>query len=147
MSIRVTQPYRVAATYNPQTGIVAGGGAGYVGNIYSGQGGAGRGGFAYNTNTGAGVAVGKDNVYAGNFGTAYRYNRNSGSWSQNNGSGWQSVTKPDANLQRQQQMRTQGAQRTNNFRSAPSDRGEPLEAEVEGDKPQAEFGAGISQTR
>ena len=40
------------------TGIVAGGGAGYAGNMYSGQGAAGRGGFAYNTNTGAGVAAG-----------------------------------------------------------------------------------------
>ncbi len=115
-----TAGYRGAATYNPQTGIIAGGGAGYVGNIYSGQGAAGRGGFAYNTNTGAGVAVGKDNVYAGKDGTVYRYNRNSGSWSQNSGSGWQSATKPDANLQRQQQMRTQGAQRSSNFKSAPS---------------------------
>lgn len=96
---------------------MAGGGAGYVGNIYSGQGTAGRGGFAYNTNTGAGVAAGKNNVYAGKDGTVYRYNRDSGSWFSNSGSGWQSTTKPDANLQRQQQMRTQGAQRTNNFNS------------------------------
>ena len=100
-----TAGYRGGATYNPNTGIVAGGGAGYVGNIYSGQGTAGRGGFAYNTNTGAGVAAGKNNVYAGKDGTVYRYNRDSGNWSSNSGSGWQSATKPDANLQRQQQMR------------------------------------------
>ena len=112
-----TAGYRGGATYNPNTGIVAGGGAGYAGNIYSGQGTAGRGGFAYNTNTGAGVAAGKNNVYAGKDGTVYRYNRDSGSWSSNSGSGWQSATKPDANLQRQQQMRNQGAQRTNNFNS------------------------------
>jgi hypothetical protein len=112
-----TAGYRGAATYNPNTGIVAGGGAGYAGNIYTGQGTAGRGGFAYNTNTGAGVAAGKDNIYAGKDGTVYRYNRDSGSWSSNTGNGWQSTTKPDANIQRQQQMRTQGAQRTQNFNS------------------------------
>ena len=112
-----TAGYRGGATYNPNTGIVAGGGAGYAGNIYSGQGTAGRGGFAYNTNTGAGVAAGKNNVYAGKDGTVYRYNRDSGNWSSNSGSGWQSATKPDANLQRQQQMRTQGAQRSSNFNS------------------------------
>jgi hypothetical protein len=112
-----TAGYRGGATYNPNTGIVAGGGAGYAGNIYSGQGTAGRGGFAYNTNTNTGVAAGKNNVYAGKDGTVYRYNRQSGDWSSNSGSGWQSTTKPDANLQRQQQMRTQGAQRTQNFSS------------------------------
>ena len=115
-----TAGYRGGATYNPNTGIVAGGGAGYAGNIYSGQGTAGRGGFAYNTNTNAGVAAGKNNVYAGKDGTVYRYNRNSGNWSSNSGSGWQSATKPDANLQRQQQMRTQGAQRSQNFNSTRS---------------------------
>ena len=115
-----TAGYRGGATYNPNTGIVAGGGAGYAGNIYSGQGTAGRGGFAYNTNTGAGVAAGKNNVYAGKDGTVYRYNRDSGGWSSNSGSGWQSTTKPDANLQRQQQMRTQGAQRSQNFNSTRS---------------------------
>jgi hypothetical protein len=112
-----TAGYRGAATYNPNTGIVAGGGAGYAGNIYSGQGTAGRGGFAYNTNTNAGIAAGKNNVYAGKDGTVYRYNRQNGDWSSNSGSGWQSTSKPDANLQRQQQMRTQGAQRSQNFNS------------------------------
>ena len=115
-----TAGYRGGATYNPNTGIVAGGGAGYAGNIYSGQGTAGRGGFAYNTNTNAGVAAGKNNVYAGKDGTVYRYNRQSGDWSSNSGSGWQAATKPDANLQRQQQMRTQGAQRSGNFNSTRS---------------------------
>ena len=112
-----TAGYRGGATYNPNTGIVAGGGAGYAGNIYTGQGTAGRGGFAYNTNTGAGVAGGKNNVYAGKDGTVYRYNRQTGDWSSNSGGGWQPTTKPDANLQRQQQMRTQGMQRSQNFNS------------------------------
>ncbi len=112
-----TAGFRGGATYNPNTGIVAGGGAGYAGNIYSGQGTAGRGGFAYNTNTGAGVAAGKNNVYAGKDGTVYRYNRQSGDWSSNSGSGWQSASKPDPSLERQQQMRNQGAQRTQNFNS------------------------------
>jgi len=115
-----TAGYRGGATYNPNTGIVAGGGAGYVGNIYSGQGTAGRGGFVYNTNTGAGIAGGKNNIYAGKDGTVYRYNRDSGNWSSNSGSGWQSVDKPQPKLQNQQQMRTQGAQRTSNFNSARS---------------------------
>ena len=115
-----TAGYRGGATYNPNTGIVAGGGAGYAGNIYSGQGTAGRGGFAYNTNTGAGVAAGKDNLYAGKDGTVYRYNRQNGDWSSNSGSGWQSTNRPDTNLQRQQQARTQGTQRTQNFNSTRS---------------------------
>ncbi len=112
-----TAGYRGGATYNPNTGIVAGGGAGYAGNIYSGQGTAGRGGFVYNTNTNAGVAAGKNNVYAGKDGNVYKYNRDSGSWSSNSGNGWQSVNKPDRSLQNQQQMRNQGTQRTQNFNS------------------------------
>ena len=112
-----TYGYRGGATYNPNTGIVAGGGAGFVGNIYTGQGTAGRGGFIYNTNTNAGIAAGKDNVYAGKDGTVYRYNRDSGNWSVNNGSGWQPVDRPDPKLQNQQQLRNKGAQRTQNFNS------------------------------
>ena len=112
-----TAGYRGAATYNPNTGVVAGAGAGYVGNIYSGQGAAGRGGFAYNTNTGRGIAAGKNNIYAGNDGTVYRYNRNSGNWSSNTGSGWQSVKRPEPKLQTQYEMRNQGSQRTQNFNS------------------------------
>jgi hypothetical protein len=112
-----TYGYRGGATYNPNTGIVAGGGAGYVGNIYSGQGAANRGGFVYNTNTNAGIAAGKNNIYAGKDGTVYRYNRDSGNWSSNNGSGWQPVNKPEPTLQNQQQLRNKGAQRTQNFNS------------------------------
>ena len=96
---------------------MAGGGAGHVGNIYSGQGTANRGGFVYNTNTNAGIAAGKNNVYAGKDGTVYRYNRDSGSWSSNSGSGWQPVDKPAPSLQNQQQMRSKGAQRNQNFSS------------------------------
>jgi len=106
---------RGAVAYNPNTGIVAGGGAGYAGNIYTGQGTAGRGGFAYNTNTGTGVAAGRNNVYAGKDGNVYRYDRQSGNWSQNTGKGWQSTTRPQSNLQQQQQARNLGQQRTENF--------------------------------
>ena len=115
-----TGGYRGGATYNPNTGIVAGGGGAYAGNIYTGQGGAAGGKFVYNTNTNAGVAAGKNNVYAGKDGTVYRYNRDSGNWSSNSGSGWQNVNKPQPTLQNQQQMRNQGAQRTQNFNSARS---------------------------
>jgi hypothetical protein len=109
--------YRGGATYNPKTGIVAGGGAGYVGNIYSGQGSTNRAGFIYNTSTNAGIAGGKNNIFAGKDGTVYRYNRDNGSWSVNNGSGWQPFERPDPKLQNQQQLRNKGAQRTQNFNS------------------------------
>jgi hypothetical protein len=109
---------RGAVGYNPKTGIVSGAGAGYAGNIYSGQGSAGRGAFAYNTNTGAGIAAGSNNIYAGKNGDVYRYNQQTGNWSQNNGSGWKSTSKSSASLQQQQQARTVGQQRTQNFRSS-----------------------------
>lgn len=109
---------RGAAAYDPKTGIVAGGGAGYAGNIYSGQGAAGRGGFAYNTNTGAGVAANGNNVYAGKDGSVYRYDRQTGNWSQNTGSGWQSTNRPQPSMQQQQQARSVGQQRTQNFSGA-----------------------------
>jgi hypothetical protein len=112
-----TAGYRGGATYNPNTGIVAGGGAGFVGNIYTGQGAAGRGGFIYNTNTNAGIAAGKNNVYAGKDGTVYRYNRDSGNWSSNSGNGWKPVDRPQPKLQNEQQLRNKGAQRTQNFNS------------------------------
>lgn len=113
-----TYGYRGGATYNPNTGIVAGGGAGFVGNIYTGQGAAGRGGFIYNTNTNAGIAAGKNNVFAGKDGTVYRYNRQDGSWSSNSGNGWQPVNRPEPKLQNQQELRNKGAQRTQNFKSS-----------------------------
>ena len=106
---------RGAVGYDPKTGILAGGGAGYAGNIYTGQGGLGRAGFAYNTNTGAGIAAGSNNIYAGKDGDVYRYNPQTGNWSQNSGNGWKSTSKPQANLQQQQQARALGQQRTQNF--------------------------------
>ena len=112
-----TYGYRGGATYNPNTGIVAGGGAGYAGNIYSGAGAANRGGFIYNTNTNAGIAAGKNNIYAGKDGTVYRYNRESGNWSSNSGNGWQNFDRPQPKLQSEQKARNQGAQRSQNFRS------------------------------
>ena len=115
-----TYGYRGGATYNPNTGIVAGGGAGYAGNIYSGEGSANRGGFVYNTNTNAGIAAGKNNIYAGKDGTVYRYDRNSGNWSSNSGNGWQNVDRPTPSLQNQERARTQGTQRSQNFNSARS---------------------------
>jgi len=106
---------RGAAAYNPHTGVVAAGGAGYAGNIYTGQGVAGRGGVAYNPNTGAGVAASGNNVYAGKDGSVYRYDRQNGNWSQNNGGGWKSADRPQPSMQQQQQARSTGQQRTQNF--------------------------------
>ena len=110
-----TYAARGAVGYDPKTGIVAGAGAGYAGNIYSGQGVAARGGFAYNSSTGAGVAVGGNNIYAGKDGTVYRYDRQNGNWSQNSGNGWQSANRPQPGLQQQQQARSVGQQRMQNF--------------------------------
>jgi hypothetical protein len=109
---------RGAVGYNPNTGIVSGASAGYAGNIYSGQGTAGRGAFAYNTNTGAGIATGPNNIYAGKNGDVYRYNPQTGNWSQNGGNGWKSTSKSSASLQQQQKARAVGQQRTQNFRGS-----------------------------
>jgi hypothetical protein len=109
---------RGAVGYDPTTGIVAGGGSRYAGNIYSGQGTAGRGAFAYNTNTGAGVAAGRNNIYAGKDGDVYRYNSQTGNWSQNSGNGWKSASKSSASFQQQQHARDLGQQRTQNFRGS-----------------------------
>ena len=89
----------------------------------SGQGTANRGGFIYNTNTNAAIAAGKNIVYAGKDGTVYRYNKDNGNWSINSGNGWQPVDKPQPKLQTQQEMRSKGAQRTQNFNSMRSYRG------------------------
>lgn len=112
-----TAAYRGGATYNPNTGIVTGAGAGYAGNIYSGQGAAGRVGFVANTNTNSGIAAGKNNVFAGKNGNVYRYNRNSGNWSMNNGNGWESIKRPQSTMQNQYEMRNRGAERARNFNS------------------------------
>jgi hypothetical protein len=110
-----TRAGRGATAYNPHTGVVAGAGAGYAGNMYSGEGVAGRGAAAYNTNTGRGVAVGGNNVYAGEDGSVYRYDRQNGNWSHNTGNGWQSTSRPQASVEQQQQARSVGQQRTQNF--------------------------------
>jgi hypothetical protein len=104
-----------AAWYDPKTGIVKGAGAGYAGDTYTGQGPVRRGGVAYNTSTGAGIAAGSNNIYVGKNGDVYRYNSQTGNWSQNSGSGWKSTFKPEPSLQQQQQARSLGQQRTMNF--------------------------------
>jgi hypothetical protein len=109
---------RGAAWYDPKTGIIKGVGAGYAGDTYFGQGAVRRGGVAYNTSTGAGIAAGSNNIYAGKNGDVYRYNPQTGNWSQNSGSGWKSTSKPQPNLQQQQQARSLGQQRTMNFGTA-----------------------------
>ena len=106
---------RGAAWYDPKTGIIAGVGAGYAGDTYTGQGPVRRGGAAYNTSTRAGIAAGSNNLYAGKNGDVYRYNSQTGNWSQNSGDGWKSTSRPQPNLQQQQQARSLGQQRTMNF--------------------------------
>ena len=109
---------RGVAGYDPKTGIIAGVGAGYAGDTYTGQGPVRRGGVAYNTSTRAGIAAGPNNVYAGKNGDVYRYNSQTGNWSQNSGDGWKSTSRSQPNLHQQQQARSLGQQRTMNFGSA-----------------------------
>jgi hypothetical protein len=82
--------------YNPATGTAARGG--YRSNDYGTVGGVqtnrGTGAVAWDTRSGQGAVVkGKENVYAGKDGTVYKKD-NSGNWSSNSGSGWESVNKP-----------------------------------------------------
>ncbi len=109
---------RGAGSYDPKTGIIKGVGAGYAGDTYFGQGAVRRGGVAYNTSTHTGIAAGSNNIYAGKNGDVYRYNPQTGNWSQNSGSGWKSASTSQASLQQQQQARSLGQQRTMNFGGA-----------------------------
>jgi hypothetical protein len=108
-------------SYNPQTGVISGGAAGATYNAATGQVNAGGRGFAYNTKTDTGVAVGKNNVYAGKDGEVYRYNKSDG-LQQHTSDGWSSVSRQaDAqHIQNQQSARATGQQRWDNFRSAGS---------------------------
>ena len=106
---------RGAVWYDPKTGVTKGVGAGYAGDTYTGQGAVRRGGVAYNTSTRTGVAAGSNNLYAGKNGDVYRYNPQTGNWSQNGGNTWKSTSKPQANLEQQQQARALGQQRMQNF--------------------------------
>ena len=106
------------ASYNPQTGVISGGSVGGVRNGSTGQVTAGGRGFTYNTKTNTGVAVGNNNVYASKNGDVYRYNPSSGVQQRTDGA-WQSVQRPQDRswVQKQQQVRNLGQQRTQNFSS------------------------------
>jgi len=106
---------RGAVWYDPKTGVTKGVGAGYAGDTYTGQGPVRRGGAAYNTRTGLGIAAGSNNLYAGKNGDVYRYNPQTGNWSQNGGNGWNGISNPQVNLQQQQHARVVGQQRMQNF--------------------------------
>ncbi len=107
------------ASYNPRTGVISGGAVGATYNAGTGQITGGGRGFAYNTKTDTGVAVGKNNVYAGRDGNVYRYNKSDGV-QQHTSDGWSQVSRPgDAqSLHTQQAARATGQQRWDNFRSA-----------------------------
>ncbi len=104
--------------YNPQTGVISGGAVGGVKSGSTGNVTTGGGGFAYNTKTNTGVAVGNNNVYAGKNGDIYRYNPSTGVQQHTDG-GWQSVQRQQDRswVQNQQQSRSLGQQRTQNFSS------------------------------
>ena len=109
---------RGAVGYNPNTGIVAGAGAGYAGNIYSGQGSGGRGALPTTRTLALGLPRALTIFTRERDGDVYRYNPQTGNWSQNSGNGWKSRPNPQANLQQQQQARAVGQQRTQNFRGS-----------------------------
>ena len=104
------------ATYNPQTGVISGGAAGAVRNGSTGEVSAGASRYAYNTNTNTGVAVGNNNVYATKDGNVYRYNQSTGVQQHTDG-GWQTVQRSQDRswVQNQNQARSLGQQRTQNF--------------------------------
>jgi hypothetical protein len=105
-------------TYNPQTGIISGGAVGGTRNGSTGAVTAGGGAFAYNPNTNNGVAVANNNVYADRNGNIYRYNQSTGV-QQRTDNGWQTVQRSQDRswVQNQQQARSLGQQRTQNFSS------------------------------
>jgi len=106
---------RGAVWYDPKTGVTKGVGAGYAGDTYTGQGPVRRGGVAYNTTTRTGIAASSNNLYAGKNGDVYRYNSQTGNWSQNGGNGWKGTSNSQVNLQQQQHARDVGQQRMQNF--------------------------------
>lgn len=106
---------RGAVWYDPKTGVTKGVGAGYVGDTYTGQGPVRRGGVAYNTSTRTPIAAGSNNIYAGKNGDVFRYNPQTGNWSQNGANGWKAASSSQANLQQQQHARALGQQRMQNF--------------------------------
>jgi hypothetical protein len=86
-----------AAAYNPTTGNAAWGGyqSGQYGSAAGVRTSQGTGAAAWNTENsqGAVARTKSGNVYASNGDTVYKKD-SSGSWSQNSGSGWESVSKP-----------------------------------------------------
>ncbi len=105
-------------SYNPQTGVISGASVGGTRSGSTGQVSKGGSAFAYNTKTNTGVAVANNNVYAGRDGNVYRYNPSTGV-QQRTDSGWQSVQRQQDRswVQNQQQARSLGQQRTQDFSS------------------------------
>jgi hypothetical protein len=98
--------------------VISGGAVGGVRDGSTGQVTAGGRGFAYNTRTDTGVAVGNNNVYASKDGNVYRYNQSSGV-QQKTSSGWETVQRSADRswVQNQQRARGVGEMRTRDFRS------------------------------
>ncbi|ACU89187.1 hypothetical protein [Desulfomicrobium baculatum] len=100
-ALRVDTDYGSAgrgAAYNPSTGTAVRGGyrsndQGTVGGIKTNRG-TGAVGWDTENSQGAVVKGRGDNVYAGKDGTVYKRD-DSGEWSSNSGSGWDSVDKPE----------------------------------------------------
>jgi hypothetical protein len=99
---------------NPQTGQAVSGGRVTTGNAYSGQ----SGSAGYIRGQSGGVARVGNDLYATHDGTVYR-NTGSG-WQQNSGGGWSGVSDAGRaqSMSGQQQIRSAGQTRVNNYNAA-----------------------------
>jgi hypothetical protein len=104
---------------NPRTGQAVSGGRVTTGNAYSGQ----AGSAGYIRGQSGGVARVGNDLYATHDGTVYR-NTGSG-WQQTSGSGWSSVSDAGRaqSMSNQQQIRSTGQTRVNNYNAAGGMRG------------------------
>jgi hypothetical protein len=107
------------AAVNPRTGQAVSGGRVTTGNVYSGQ----SGSAGYVRGQSGGVARVGNDLYATHDGTVYR-NTGSG-WQQNSGGGWSGVSDQARaqSLNTQQQIRSSGQTRVNNYQASGGYRG------------------------
>ena len=101
------------AAVNPRTGQAVSAGRVTGGNVYSGQ----SGSAGYVRGQSGGVGRVGDDLYASHDGSVYR--NTGGGWQQNSGGGWGNVSEATRTqaLDREQQIRSNGETRVNNFRA------------------------------
>ena len=102
------------AAVNPSTGQAVSAGRVTTGNAYSGQ----AGSAGYVRGESGGVARAGGDLYASHDGSVYR--NTGGGWQQNSGSGWGNVSESTQtqSLNHEQQVRSSGETRVNNYQSS-----------------------------